>query len=225
MESVKVLIVEDDPMVAEINRRFVEEMSAFEVVGVANSLQDAYDFLKSREVDLVLLDVFFPEGEGLDLLRRVREEELDVDFVLITAASDGARIERALRHGAVDYIIKPFDKKRFQEALLKYLRQKAKLEKGDLLSQTDVDEIARSGSSELLENLPKNMSEMTFAKVMEHVRRRKSLTAADLASDLGVSRVTAQKYLDYLTTMGVVDKDLEYRKTGRPTYIYVLRED
>src|SRR3954453_13487931 len=115
---IKVLIVEDDPMVAEFNKRYLKEMKGFCLSGIVYNVKDAREFLEKEQVNLVLLDVYMPGTNGLELLHFIREQKVDVDVILITAAADTEKIHTALRLGAVDYLIKPFEFQRFNQALV-----------------------------------------------------------------------------------------------------------
>ncbi|MGN0027813.1 MAG: response regulator, partial [Clostridium sp.] len=85
MNIINVFIVEDDPMVKEINKRFLEKMGSFKVIDDASSIKEAKIKLKNCKADLVLLDVFLPDGKGIELLKWIRLEEMNLDTILITA--------------------------------------------------------------------------------------------------------------------------------------------
>ena len=105
--KIRVLIVEDDMRISELHQRFVEKLAEFEVVGVANNIADASEMIEILQPDLVLLDLFFPEGNGMDLLKQVRSSEQSCDVILVTAAREMSSLQEALRGGVFDYIIKP----------------------------------------------------------------------------------------------------------------------
>src|SRR5512137_2241229 len=106
-EPIRVLIVDDDARISELHHRLTERMDGFEVVGIANTLADAEEMTEVLAPDLVLLDLFFPEGNGLDLLRRLRAGAIPIDVILITAAREMTALKEALRGGVFDYIVKP----------------------------------------------------------------------------------------------------------------------
>ena len=118
---INVLIVEDDPMVARFNQRYLEEINGFHLIGISNSIEDAMEKVSELQVDLILLDVYLPGKQtGMDLLDQIRKEQRDIDVLLITAASEVENIQSALRMGVVDYLIKPFEFERFKKALTSY---------------------------------------------------------------------------------------------------------
>ena len=117
MEPIRVLIVEDDPMVADINTRFTEAVKGFTVVGAARDGQEALRLLAECKPDLVILDVYMPHLDGLSVLATLRQEAAEVDVILITAANDSESVRLARQGGAIDYIIKPFKFDRYQRTL------------------------------------------------------------------------------------------------------------
>ncbi len=124
---IKVLIVEDDPMVAALNKQYVEQMDGFTLSGTAANTDEAIGHMAQIKIDLILLDVYMPGLNGIDFLRQIREQNEDVDVILITAASEMEQIQQSLRLGAIDYLIKPFEFDRFQEALTRYKNNYYKL--------------------------------------------------------------------------------------------------
>jgi two-component system CitB family response regulator len=110
------MIVEDDPRIAEIQRRFVERLDQVELCGIAHTLADAREQIEVLAPDLILLDVYFPDGNGLDLLRELRAADSGSDVILITAAKEVETLRSALRGGVFDYILKPLVFERLQEA-------------------------------------------------------------------------------------------------------------
>jgi len=121
MDLVRVLIVEDDERISEIHRRFTQKVSGFEVVGIANSILEGKEMCDILDPDLILLDLYFPDGYGIDLLRQVRSRHQEVDLILITAAKEVTPLKEAIRGGVFDYIIKPVVFSRFRESMEKYL--------------------------------------------------------------------------------------------------------
>ena len=124
---IKILIVEDDPAIAEIHRRFVQRLAGFEVLGVALTLFDAREQIGILKPDLVLLDVWLPDGEGFSLLRELRQAGASLDVILLTAAREAAALQEAMRLGVVDFILKPVVFERLRDTLEKYRQSIAAL--------------------------------------------------------------------------------------------------
>jgi two-component system, CitB family, response regulator MalR len=229
-QVINVLIVEDDPMVAEFNKRYLEQVDGFSLVGIANSVKVALDVIEEKNVDLLLLDVFMPGENGLSLLRKVREEKQDIDAILITAASDVEKIQEALRNGAVDYLIKPFEFDRFEQALRTYRDQYVYLKRQRTINQEDLDQLLlvkeENNDQDILKPLPKGLSRKTLATVVEAVKQQgKTPFSTDVIAELTeISRVSVRKYLKFLNDIGVIDETLTYG-IGRPLYSYMYNAD
>jgi two-component system response regulator DcuR len=104
-----VLIVDDDPMVAELNQLFISRVADFHCCGVAATIADAKAMLSHlAQVDLLLLDVYMHQESGLDLLPALRADGRNIDVIMMTSAADALTVQTALRYGVVDYLIKPF---------------------------------------------------------------------------------------------------------------------
>ena len=119
----KVLIVEDDPMVAMINEQYISKNKQFSVVGKCKDGKSALEFLEKQEADLVVLDVFMPQMDGFETLRQIRKKQISVDVIMVTAANDRESLEEALHLGIIDYLVKPFTFERFRIALEKFIAQ------------------------------------------------------------------------------------------------------
>jgi two-component system CitB family response regulator/two-component system response regulator DcuR len=224
---IRVLIVEDDERISELHRRFTEKLDGFEVVGLANSLAGAAEMLEVLEPDLVLLDLFFPEGNGMELLRQMRIGAAPSDFILITAAREMAFLQEALRGGAFDYIIKPVSFPRFQDALQKYRDFFHLVRSGGSLEQKDVDHllyphpVADGGSA----TLPKGVDPLTLKKIRLVFENPgvKDLGAEEVGAQVGVSRSTARRYLEFMVSEGFLVADLLYGAVGRPERRYLRK--
>jgi two-component system CitB family response regulator/two-component system response regulator DcuR len=222
--QIQVLIVEDDLRISELHHRFTEKMPGFVVVGIANTLADAQEMAEVLSPDLVLLDLFFPEGNGMDLLRRLRAGALPIDVILITAAREITSLQNALRSGVFDYIVKPVFLPRFQEALEKYQKYFERVRSGGAVDQTDVDRLlgAQQGRGNEHLKTPKGIDALTLRKVRQAFScpTEMSISAEELAEQIGVSRSTARRYLEHLVSEGVLSADLMYGVVGRPERRY-----
>ena len=104
---IRTLIVDDDFMVAKVHAGFVAALDGFEVVGTASTGADALAAVQRLRPDLVLLDVYLPDMTGLEVLRRLRAESVDVDVVVISAARDVESIRSALHGGVLHWQVMP----------------------------------------------------------------------------------------------------------------------
>jgi len=218
---IHVLIVEDDPMVASINREYIQRLPEFRVVGVAQNGQEALTRLRGEEkIDLLILDVYMPRLNGLEMLERVRQEFENVDVIFVTAAKEKRIIQRGLELGAVDYLIKPFTFERIRQALEKYQQRYRLLSDSEQVDQSDIDRLFAPAQRN--EELPKGVHPLTLEQVMRLVEEAPvgQLPHNEIAKELGVTLVTLRVYLDYLTEQGVLRKQNKYGAVGRPMYLY-----
>jgi len=226
--GIRILIVEDDQRISELHRRFVEKTEGFTVVGIANTLEQASEMVELLGPDLILLDLFFPEGNGMELLREIRTGNQHIDVILITAAREVSTLQEALRGGVFDYLVKPVYFDRFQEALGKYQDYFGRMRNGGNLEQKDIDKLlhAQSTEEDPSRHLPKGIDPLTLSKIREVFLDPaiKDLNADEVGKKIGVSRITARRYLEFLITEGHLSADLLYGAVGRPERRYFRRQ-
>jgi two-component system, CitB family, response regulator MalR len=227
---IRVMIIEDDPMVAEFNRRYLQEVNGFTLAGIVHTVKDAKVYLESEKIDLILLDVYMPGATGLDLLRFIREKNISADVILITAAADKENIQTALRYGALDYLIKPFEFERFNQALLKYKEKYHFFENNHVLRQEDIDQrilsTEQKSAGPFIEHLPKGLTSSTLESIIRVIQAKENIqfSTDDISEITLISRVSVRKYLKFLADLGILEESLTYG-VGRPGYLYRLRED
>jgi len=224
MKKISVLIVEDDIKIAEIQRVFTEKIEGYTVVGIAHSITEAEEMVAVLEPDLVLLDIFFPDGNGIDLLRKVRANQNRTDVVLITAAKEVEFFEEALRGGVFDYILKPLVFNRFAKTLEKFKEHRDKLNKFSTISQMDVDSFLHQEDIDSLtkEEMPKGIDPITLDKVTAILETvgPEGISAEKAGVLIGVSRTTSRRYLEYMVANTLIIADLCYGTQGRPERVY-----
>lgn len=222
MAKFSVFIVEDDPMVLEVNRNFLEKLTGFTLIGTATNGEDAITKIKNLKPNLVLLDMFLPDISGMEIMVDLRSERLPCDIIMITAARDAVTIREVMRLGAVDYMVKPFRFERFQKSLQDYYKMAKKISGLNELKQDDIDEWLGSAASE--GDLPKGLNELTMKQILLGLGREViPVTAEQLGKNLGMARVTVRKYLDFLAFNEKVQIDMQYGQIGRPTKYYSLK--
>ena len=220
----KILIVEDDPMVAMINEQYVKKNKNFELVGKCSDGLSALEFLEHNEVDLIVLDVYMPHMDGFETLRRIRNKQIAVDAIMVTAANDRNSLEEALHLGIVDYLVKPFTFDRFQMALEKYISQNNALKDFETLNQKNIDHIIDNNHKNGDELYPKGIQEKTLELIMDYLRANEKLwfTGDDIAERIGLTGVTVRRYMNYLAESGRVIGEMNYETGGRPCMKYQL---
>jgi len=219
-----VLIVDDDPKIAEIHRHFTEKVEGFSVCGIADTLEDAEKMAQLLEPDLILLDLYFPEGLGTEILWKIRARRQATDIILITAAKELEPLQEAMRGGVFDYIIKPVMFPRFKEALERFCEHRKQLYTEGTLNQQDVDRLlnpykdSQPGEPEY----PKGIDPLTLKKIRTvfDLPHPEGLSADEVGQQIGASRTTARRYLEYLTAGGQLSAELIYGAVGRPERKY-----
>ena len=220
----KVLIVEDDPMVAMINEQYVNRNKAFAVVGKCKDGKSALDFLEKNDVDLIVLDVFMPLMDGFETLRQIRKNKKSVDIIMVTAANDRASLEEALHLGVVDYLVKPFTYDRFRIALDKYVSHLEAFKNMDTLNQKNIDYIFGNSQKKNDELYPKGIQEKTMQTILDEMKKSPSkwLTGDEVAERIGLTGVTVRRYLNHLAEKGILLSEIDYETGGRPCMRYKL---
>ena len=218
---IRVLVVDDDFMVARVHRGFVERVPGFTVEGVAHTGAEALASVRSLRPDLVLLDIYLPDISGLEVLRRVREGEAPVDVLAITAARDVATIRTALRGGVIHYLIKPFTFEVLRERLDRYGAAHRRLAGDGDVAQDDVDRLFGALRPTRI-SLPKGLTAPTADLVRTAlIAAVGDLSASECADVARLSRVSTRRYLEYFVEAGTARVRLRYGGTGRPQRRYL----
>ncbi|WP_144882934.1 two-component system response regulator DcuR [Leclercia adecarboxylata] len=228
---IHVLIVDDDAIVADLNCQYVNRVNGFCCCGVATTLAEAGAVLNApaRQVDLILLDVYMQRENGLSLLPVIRASGRNTDVIMITSASDAATIQTAMHYGVVDYLIKPFQFPRFEEALNGWREKKALMASHQYHDQADVDRLMRGGAPGLADSrrLPKGLTPQTLRTLCLWIDAHPGIefSTDDLAHAVNISRVSCRKYLIWLAQVNILHTSIHYGATGRPVYRYRLRAE
>lgn len=225
---IKTVIVEDDMMVASINRTFAMKTPGLDVVAIFRNGQEALDFLKKNSIELLLLDVYIPDCSGLEILTELRKHGNTIEAILITAANDGEDVERALHLGIVDYLVKPFTYERFQEAMQKFLLRRSFKEK-DSYTQTDIDRLMymkQEMPSHACADLEKGIQQQTLDRITSCLNsadyQSQYLSCDQLAHETKLSKVTVRRYMNYLIEQKRAVSRVNYSTGGRPSIEYTL---
>jgi response regulator of citrate/malate metabolism len=224
---IRVLVVDDDFMVAKIHRRFVEQVEGFVVVSEARTGAEALQAVADLGPDLVLLDIYLPDMSGLEVLRRLRQEGGPVDVLVVTAARDVETVKESIRGGAVQYLIKPFTAEVMRDRLLDFRRARSSVallaSDGGEVGQRQVDEIfgASGRPASMAAKLPKGLSIQTLRLVVTELRAASeeddgTLSASECAVRAGLARVSTRRYLEHLAAIGYAEVSLKYGGAGRP---------
>ncbi|MBM4764641.1 response regulator [Bacillus sp. B15-48] len=218
---ITVLLIEDDPMVLAINRSYINQLDGFNIIGTASNGTEGIQLIRKLNPDLAIMDVYMPQQDGLKMLKQLRSEGYQTDIIMITAASDLETVKYALQYGAVDYIVKPFTFERIQQAFENYLVRHRQFKKKKEVTQAELDTMLFQLERRKDTTLPKGLNSVTLERIFDFLNAKKTSYYADeVAESLGIARVTARRYLEYLVQCGKAEVFMEYQKVGRPKNRY-----
>lgn len=218
---ITVLVVEDDRVAADAHRLYVERVPGFAVAGVVHSAGEAQRALGRLTVDVLLLDQYLPDGNGLDLCRSLRATGHLVDVIMVTSARDLTLVRAAVSLGVVQYVLKPFTFAGLRDKLERYARFRRDVTGAEVTGQSEVDHLFATLRGTDGATLPKGMSAPTLDAVVAVLRQAgDGLSAGAAADSLGMSRVTARRYLEYLADNGLAVRQPVYGQVGRPELRY-----
>ena len=228
---ISVLIVEDDPLIAEAHRAYLARLQGFSTAAVVNTAREAMRAASEAAasespIDLVLLDLGLPDASGIALASGLSSLRPAPDIIAITSERDLEMVRAAVAHGALAYLLKPFTFAAFRDRLERYRRYRSALPAGtDAASQAEVDRaLAELRISTDKSTAPKGAAPGTTDEIARAVRdRADGMTADEVAKQVGVSRVTAWRYLERLADDGTVTRHTDYGKAGRPKTRYQWR--
>ena len=222
----RTVIIEDDAVITQLNKRYVEKDSRFQVVRTFSAAHPALFWLRSNPVDLIILDVYMPQMSGLELLRALRAEGVDADVIMVTSANDAATIDAFMRLGVADYLIKPFGYERFQLALRTFCNRREAIHSGKF-TQNMLDHalLHIHPPTQNGHTMPKGLQSQTMNRIEDYLRnnQKQGYTCDDVASHVGLSVVTVRRYMNYLVEQQIIDSDMDYSTGGRPCIVYYIR--
>ena len=219
----RVVIVEDDGMIAMLDRKFVEQDGRFQVEQEFSNGRSALAYLTSHPVDLLILDVYMPLLTGVELLRELRQRGILTEAIMVTAANDPQTVDGLLKLGVVDYLVKPFTYQRFCQALDAFCRHQ-ELMGAEKLDQEALDRVLFVSHTSENGGLPKGMQEKTMERIRSALTEAGEAghTSESLAAAAGVSVVTARRYGNFLVEHGGAVSEVNYDTGGRPSLRYRL---
>ncbi|MFF0491770.1 response regulator [Nocardia sp. NPDC004068] len=223
---IRVLIVEDEPRIAAAHRSYVDRVPGFTAVAVAHTGREALRAAGRAPIDLVLMDIGLPDMSGLEVTAALARSRPRPDVIAITSARDLDMVRAAVAHGVALYLLKPFTFAAFRDKLERYREFRTTLDAGaSAVTQHDIDRaFGALRATDPKGTAPKGIAPHTLAEVSRALRAADGgLSATETGRAVGVSRVTAWRYLERLAEDGVVDRHTDYGGTGRPRVRYVWR--
>lgn len=225
----RVLVVDDDTLIAEAHADLVRRVAGFEIAGIAYDGADALRRLRRAQgggtpVDLVLLDFNLPDIHGLEVCRSLRAAGVPVDVIAVTSTRDLAAVRSAVSLGMVSYLLKPFTFASLRDKLERYAeyreRLRAEADDAGAAAQSEIDGAFAALRSFDRATLPSGLTAATLDRVVAAMRESGPHSAGEIATALGISRVTARRYLEHLAETNVLARGQRHRGAGRPEIDY-----
>lgn len=234
MKKINVMVIEDDFRIANIHKEMIESHKYYKVINSSRTAEEALNYLEiaSLSVDLILLDIYIPDVTGLELLQKIKQDYPFISIIIASAANDRQTFISAKRLGVFDYLIKPIEIDRLNLAFERFYN--VMTYEHDELNQKEIDNLLWQNTQQLSDytinydakSLPKGIDSLTLNKIQSFFNSFKGtdVTAQTLAEEIGISRATARRYLEYLIGIDWLEASLSYGQIGRPQRIYKLHE-
>lgn len=220
----KVIIIEDDPMVASINKQYVELTPSFQVEGIFKSGIPALQYLKNSDVDLIILDYYTPLMNGDEFIDQLHAAGKIPSIIMVTSANDAETVHKLISRGVIDYLVKPFEYERFKAALKRFAIRQGELEASvSDLKQNQIDRFFSGTDTSAKETpLTKGLNRQTLSMIRTFlIENPDSVWSSEQISEqIHLSRITARRYLNYLVEIGELVSTIDYQTGGRPSIKY-----
>ena len=225
-QKVTTMIIEDDPRASYALESTINQHSDFEVVAVSETYADALMHYELYKPQLVFVDITLPDGNGIDVIQKLRHDGANCYFIMTTAERDATTVEQAVQLGISDYLVKPLRMSRVRQALDDYKLYRQKLATHETVDQGAIDQILGKRSPTPVRRTPKGIDATTLDTLKKILKDEKltDFSVDDMSERMNVSRITVRRYLEYLESEGVVKMVLNYKTGGRPRRLYQLTD-
>ena len=222
MTGLNILIVEDETALAEMHAEFIKRSQLANQIWLAGDLTQARMMISRFKPNLILLDNYLPDGQGLELVQELSQAKYQGGIIFVTAASDMDTVSDAVRFGVFDYLIKPMAYERLEQSIQRFAHMHKVMHENQEATQRQVDDIFNTfARGERKQVLPIGIDEITLEKVRKLFEQSvESYTAETVAQEMGLSRTTARRYLEFCAVEGFLKAEIVYGKVGRPQRMY-----
>lgn len=228
IRPLEVVIVEDEPHLAQLHREYIEQNFHLRVVGIAGSLEQARELISRHHPRLVLLDNYLPDGQGVELIDSPLLKQFGCAVIFITAASDMQTCSHAMRSGAFDYLIKPVFSHRLRASLERFMLLEHTLRQVKVVDQRALDKLFNlpAGDASAAPST-KGIEPATLARVKRLFSERPefSWSVEQIVEEAGISKTTGRRYLEYCVEIGFITIEIQYGNIGHPRRLYRKKND
>ncbi|WP_205952118.1 response regulator [Pantoea stewartii] len=222
-EPVTVLIVEDEPELAQLHAELIGKHPELRLIGIAGSLAEARQQLAISAPQLLLLDNYLPDGKGITLIGDPLLAHANCSIIFITAASDMDTCSQAIRNGAFDYVLKPVSWKRLNRSLANFIAFADQQRTWKIVDQKNVDVLYQLQAKNYpYDNGSKGIEETTLARVQTLFTpaTTRLFSVDEVMTETGLSKTTARRYLEHCVETGFLTVEMLYGKVGHPRRMY-----
>lgn len=222
MSKTTVMLIEDDIRASYTLELTINQHPSFEVIATSEGYADALVQFEAYKPMLVFVDITLPDGNGIDIIRKLHEKHATCDFIMTTAERETATVEKAIQLGVMDYLVKPIRMSRVIQALNDYKLYKENLSQSSVVDQMDIDNILKKTPTKMMRQTPKGIDSSTLSSLKNILQSDDTgeFSAEEIGKRMNVSRVTARRYLEFMESEGLVELVLNYNTGGRPRRNY-----
>jgi len=221
-QKITVAIIEDEFTLSQLYSDFIQNFQGVELIGIANTYQNAEKIIRERVPELVLIDNYLPDGQGIDLFTNQLIKSEKTSAIFITAASEMDICGKAISYGAFDYILKPISWKRLTQSLERFIQFKQTQQFYKVINQRHVDNLFQLKSKNFTHKNEKGIEEYTLNIMFSIFEENKNneYTIDEIVNLTRLSKTTARRYLEYCVKQSIISVKIQYGKVGHPRRIY-----
>ncbi|WP_080873877.1 response regulator [Oceanobacillus timonensis] len=227
-----IVIAEDDYRVALLHEKYLQAISEITVVGRALNGKELKELVENESVDLVILDIYFPDTLGTELLSYLRIHYPELDIIVVSASTDRRHLQLAKRYGVYQYLIKPVTVDDFTDTIKKYIKDRQWFAEDGEFTTSEASYILTGENGRRTENkgtnpppLPTGIDSITLEKVKAALtEHHEGVTIDNMCQLVGISRTTARRYLEHIVSNEEATTILNYGVIGRPERRYILQQ-
>lgn len=225
---INVLIVDDDALMADVHRLYVDHVRGFCCQGIVHTVAQARRLLARAEdsIDLIMLNKDIAHSSQGGLLSALCEVNARPKVMVVSTSGDFYAFHREVepyRHRVVGYLLAPFQFTRLEHKLSAY-REKAAIYQQRSALAPIAQVVKPADGSVKTRALPKGLTRMTLSTVCRWIKSNegRAFSTKMMADAIGISSVSCRKYLHYLSETHMLTTQLHYGTSGRPMYLYRL---